>query len=140
MAYITFSQYTSLFGQPSISEDDFNIYATLASDLIDSITRYSIEKAGGISMLPATIQLLVEKAAGAQVLYFSELGMETVLTGQSGLGFTVGKVHVDGSGQTLNKSQTMISPMAQIYLEQSGLMGRRVTCLGPFPSGYFGIW
>lgn len=140
MAYITYDQYTTLFGPTPITEDDFQIYAGLASDLIDQITRYSIDALGGFSQLPSQIQVLVEKAAGAQVLYFSQIGLESVLSGEAGAEFTVGKVHLGGINTAQTKFQMMISPLASTYLEQSGLMGRDVMCLGPFRRGFYGIW
>ena len=42
MAYITLEEYAELYGQPTISEADFPVYASQASDLIDSITQYRI--------------------------------------------------------------------------------------------------
>lgn len=140
MAYITYDQYTTLFGPTPITEDNFPIYAGLASDLIDQITRYSIDALGGFSQLPSQIQMLVEKAAGAQVLYFSQIGLESVLSGEAGAEFTVGKVHLGGINTAQTKSQMMISPLASTYLEQTGLMGRDVMCLGPFRRGFYGIW
>ena len=91
MAYITYQQYLDLYGTCPISEEEFPVYAGLASDMIDSITRYRIVEGGGISALPSILQTLVQKAAAAQVLYFTQIGLETVLTGQAGQSFTVGK-------------------------------------------------
>lgn len=140
MAYIEYQNYVKLYGS-AISETEFPQYAEPASDLIDTITQFRIEKAGGITALPQMIQTLVEKATAAQILYFYQNGLETVLTGQTGAGFTVGKVHVDGgnaSGKT--QAQLMISPLAKVYLEQTGLMGRRTPCLDPYQVSYYGIW
>jgi hypothetical protein len=141
MAYITYDQYVNIYGSISLNSSEFLQYATIASDLIDTVTEFRIEKAGGISSFPQSIQLLIQKAAAAQILYFFQNGLETVLTGQTGSGFTVGKVHVDG-GNTSGKTQTqlMISPLVKVYLEQTGLMGRRTPCLDPFHSSYYGIW
>lgn len=140
MAYITYEQYATMYGTPPISEADFPVYANAASDLIDSITQYRIVE-GGLSALPVLVQTLVQKAAAAQVLYFTQNGLEAVLSGQTGQGYTVGKVHIDG-GNTGSKTaaQLMISPMTRVYLEQTGLMERRTLCLGPYPSSSFGIW
>lgn len=140
MAYISYDQYIALFGPTWIPEDSFPTYAEIASDLIDQITRFSIDALGGFSQLPSQIQTLVEKAAGAQVLYFSQIGLESVLSGEAGSGFTVGKVHLGGINATQTKAQMMISPLASTYLEQTGLMGRDVMCLGPFRRGFYGIW
>lgn len=140
MAYITYEQYTQLYGTPPITEAEFSMYATTASDIIDSITQYRIERAGGISALPAGLQALVQKAAAAQVLYLTQNGLETVVSGQTGQGFTVGKVSVDGGNSGgLTAAQLTVCPMAKMYLEQTGLMERSVPCFDQFRPGFYGI-
>lgn len=143
MAYITYDQYIEYYGTCPITEDNFPMYAGLASDVIDGITQYRIEKGGGISALPAWIQTLIEKAAAAQVLYFTQVGLETSLTGQAGQSFTVGKVSVSGgalSNGTLTGAQLMISPQARALLEQTGLMYRGVhVCSDRFLNPFWGI-
>ena len=143
MAYITYQEYTSIYGTPSISDQDFPIYAQQASDLIDSITQYRIVQCGGISALPAWMQELVRKAAAAQVLYFIQIGLETVLTGQTGQSFTVGKVSVSGgslSNGNLTGAQLITSPQTTALLEQTGLMFRGVhVCSDRFLNPFWGI-
>lgn len=135
MAYITYDQYIEYYGTCPITEDNFPMYAGLASDVIDNATQFRIEKSGGISALPAFIQTLVQKAAAAQVLYFTQVGLETVLTGQAGQSFTVGKVSVNGGGLANQSGKKigslMISPLAVSYLEQTFLMERRVEVCYP---------
>lgn len=142
-AYITYAQYTEMYGTPIISEDEFKVYAAQASALIDTITQYRIPQCGGLSALPEWVQDAVRNAVGAQVLYFSELGLETVLTGQTGQSFTVGKVSVSGGGLSSgNKTgaQLMISPLAEALLEQTGLMYRGVNvCSDLFHGPYWWI-
>lgn len=140
MAYITYEQYTQLYGTPPITEAEFPVHATTASDIIDSITQYRIERAGGVSALPAGLQTLVQKAAAAQVLYLTQNGLETVVSGQTGQGFTVGKVSVDGGNSGgLTAAQLTVCPMAKMYLEQTGLMERSVPCFDQFRPGFYGI-
>lgn len=143
MAYITYEQYLDIYGEPPIDVADFPVYAGLASDLIDSITQYRIEQGEGLSALPDWIQSLVQKATAAQVLYFSQLGLETVLTGQAGQSFTVGKVSVSGGGLTsgsLTSAQLMISPLAKALLEQTPLMERSVhVCSDRYLNPFWGI-
>ena len=132
MAYITLEEYAELYGQPTISEADFPVYASQASDLIDSITQYRIIQAGGLNVFPPLVQQLVAKATAAQVL-----------SGQTGAGYTVGKVHIDGagaSGGAQTAAQMMISPLAVTFLEQTGLMERRIRCLDPYQPPYYGTW
>lgn len=140
MAYITYEQYTQLYGTPPITEAEFPMYATTASDIIDSVTQYRIERAGGISALPLWLQTLIQKATAAQVLYLTQNGLETVVSGQTGQGFTVGKVSVDGGNSGgMTATQLTVCPMAKVYLEQTGLMERSVPCLGQYRHGFYGI-
>lgn len=135
MAYITYDQYIGFYGTCPISEEEFPMYAGLASDAIDNITQYRISGGGGISALPVFIQTLIQKATAAQVLYFTQVGLETVLTGQAGQSFTVGKVSVNGGGLANQSGKKigalMVSPLAIAYLEQTPLMERRVGVFYP---------
>ena len=126
MAYITYQQYLDLYGTCPITEENFPVYAGLASDVIDSITQYRIVK-GGLSALSSLVQTLVQKAAAAQVLYFTQIGLETTLAGQAGQSFTVGKVSVSGGGLSANTKSwaLLVSPFAVALLEQTELMERR---------------
>ena len=142
MAYITYDEYVAIYGQ-NVAESDFPMYAENASDLIDAVTRYQIVQCGGISALPPLVQNLVKKAAAAQVLYFVQNGLDTVMSGQTGQGFTVGKVSIGGAfsgsgGQTA--AQLMISPAVGVLLEQTGLMERSVPCLDPSRNAYLNTW
>lgn len=134
MAYITYEQYESYYGTPAITEAEFPMYAGAASDLIDTITQFRILKVGGIETFSPFIQNIVEKACGLQIMYYIQQGgLETVLSGQTGNGFTVGKVHIDGgnaSGGSMTSAQLMISPAAKALLEQTGLMDRSTPVIG----------
>lgn len=129
MAYITYDEYISMYGTCPITEDQFPVYATIASDIIDAATQFRIEEWGGFTAIPPFLQTLVQKACAAQVQYLAELGIDTVMTGQTGQGFTVGKVSVNGgalANGALTAAQLSISPMVHILLEQTPLMERRV--------------
>lgn len=129
MAYITYQQYVNLYGNPPITEAEFPVYAELASDMIDTITQNRLLQGDGLASLPAFVQTRVEKAAAAQVLYFTQNGLETVLSGQTGQSFTVGKVSVSGGALTNGNAKAgslLISPLAVALLEQTGLMYRGV--------------
>lgn len=143
MAYITYQQYLDLYGLCPITEEEFPVYAGLASDLIDSMTQYRIERGGGFSALPDWVQTLVQKAAGAQVLYFTQIGLETVLSGQTGQSFTVGKVSVSGgalSNTAAKPGALLVSPFALAMLEQTPLMERGVhVCSDRFLNPFWGI-
>ena len=144
MAYITYDEYVTYYGTPPVQESDFTVYAEQASDLIDVLTEYRIMR-GGLSALPDLVQKLVKKATAAQVLYFIQNGgVESVESGQTGQGFSVGKVRVDGDSryraQNISKrGALMISPMARALLEQTGLMERVVACYDRYPGFLFPI-
>lgn len=139
MVYITYDQYVEMYSTCPLTEQEFPVYAGLASDLIDSVTQYRIIK-GGLSALPVFTQKQIKKAAAAQVLYMIQNGLESTMSGQTGQGFTVGKVHVDGGTNGKTAAQLMLSPAVAILLEQTGLMERRIPCLDPSPNSYLGIW
>lgn len=143
MAYITYGDFVRLYGS-QLPEEDFPMYATSASSLIDSITRYTIPRCGGLSRFPQWVKDAVQQAAGAQVLYYVQNGLEAVLTGQTGQGFTVGKVSVNGGATTGGSGDTaaqrMVSPQVRSILEQTGLMGRETPCLDPYRNSFLGIW
>lgn len=143
MAYITYQQYLDLYGECPLSQAEFAVYAGNASDVIDQITQYRLIQGGGFAALPDLVQTLVQKATAAQVLYFTQIGLETVLTGQAGQSFTVGKVSVsDGSlanGNT-KAEPLLVSPLAKALLEQTGLMQRGAhVCSDRFLNPFWGI-
>lgn len=132
MAYITFQQYVDIYGTCPVSEAQFPVYAGIASDIIDTITQFRIEQWGGVSALPVFLQNILQKATAAQCQYLLELGISTVTTGQTGQGFTVGKVSINGgalANGNLTAAQLLVSPAVRAMLEQTPLMERRTpTC------------
>lgn len=142
MAYISYEQFISIYGEQQISEEDFPVYAGLASDIVDNITRYRIIQGGGISALPPFLQEIVQKATAAQIMYFTQIGLETVLTGQAGQSFTVGKVSVSGGALSAGTkaAKLLVSPMTLAMLEQTSLMERSVhVCSDRFLNPFWGI-
>lgn len=137
MAYITYEEYTGYYGTDTlVLETDFPVYANTASDLITAITGYRVT-ADNIGSYPVFVQDAVKKATAAQVLYFSEYGdMASVVSGQAGEGFTVGKVSVQSGGQKSSVwayAKDMISPMVYVLLGPTGLLERGVPCFDRFP-------
>ena len=99
-----------------------------AEDVIAGMThgRVTPETFQGLHPMQKT---LFKKAVCAQIDYFAVNGLDSV-AGGTDRGFTVGKVSVSGkSGSDLVRRGVMaqhISPMAVMYLEQSGLMNPQV--------------
>lgn len=133
MAYITYEEYIALYG-PGISEEDFPRYETLASSVIDGVTKYEIRRRGFPS-LPDLTQDLIRQAAAAQISYFDQLGgPEVVMSGQTGQAFTVGKVSVQAlqraNAATSGVASGLVAPAVWMYLEQTGLMNPSVPVSG----------
>lgn len=123
MAYITYQQYVDLYGD-TVAESDFGVYVEQAAIVVDIITQNRIVSVG-FGNLSLYEQQMVRRACAAQIMYFAQMGIETVLSGQAGQSFTVGKVSVSSSAQ--GKADTlMVSPMAAAILEQTPLMERGV--------------
>jgi heptaprenylglyceryl phosphate synthase len=78
---------------------------------------------------------LYKKAICSQTDFLAVNGLDSVTGSRSDNGFTVGKVHVNGRAGSEQKSATgamagNISPMAALYLEQSGLMNPAMPVVG----------
>jgi hypothetical protein len=109
------------------SEEEFSPLEARAEDVIGAMTRWQAMEAFFASLSPFQ-QTLVKKAICAQVDFFAVNGLDSVNDVDNG--FTVGKVHVNGiSGTAGMRGLGMmdhVSPMAKMYLEQSGLMNPSV--------------
>jgi hypothetical protein len=138
MAYITYAEYITYYGENTmVTEADFPVYASTASDLISAVTGYRVTE-DKIDCFPDPVQDAVKKATAAQVLFFAERGdVGSVVSGTSGEGFTVGKVSVQSGGQRTSawaSARDMISPMVYVLLGPTGLLERGVPCLDRFPT------
>lgn len=128
MAIVDLTYYTVTYMGQEATESDFPKLEARAEDVICSMTRWTVT-ADTIASLTEHQQMLVKKAICAQVDYFAVNGLDSV-AGSTGVGFTVGKVSVNGrSGAEAVRKGAMsehISPLALMYLEQTGLMNPAV--------------
>lgn len=126
--------YSVYLGQEAPS-DDFAALEARAADVIGAMTRWQATSET-IANLPAFQQAMVKKAVCAQIDFFAVNGIDSV-AGSTSTGFTVGKVSVNGkSGGELVRKGAMadyISPLAVMYLEQSGLMSPHVAVFPDIP-------
>lgn len=141
---VTLNYYnTNYIGEP-VDAADFQRLSARAEDVVASVTRYQYDTlvarltAEGHTALAAQIETLYKKAICAQIEYYSANGVLSVTAGDSGGGWTVGKVRVDGQTQSFESSRgaALISPSALMYLEQTGLLGRSVSV----PDQAFAPW
>ena len=120
--------YKTVYLGQEASECDLPALIARAEDVIGAMTRWKAT-AETIDTLTSIQKTLVMKAICAQVDSFAVNGLDS-LAGGTGTGFTVGRVSISGkSGSDLahrGKMAEYISPLAVMYLEQSGLMAPQV--------------
>ena len=135
MAIVDLDYYNNTYLGEPVATADFPRLEKRAEELINLVCRgqFSAED------FP-TIVTNYKNAICAQIEYYQTNGFLAVSTGSAGESFTVGKVSVNsgGSGSSFaTRGAAMLSPAAQMYLEQTGLMGRQVAVpcepFAPFP-------
>ena len=138
MAIVDYDYYANQYYGEAIAECQFPQYLAKATRAIILITH---GRAADYAVLPAFQQAAIRDAICAQIEYYLSNGLLSVTTGTSSEGFTVGKVSVTAGNSSTNAFATrgaaMLSPAAQMYLEQTGLLGRAVAVpvepFAPFP-------
>ena len=134
MAIVDAGYYITVYMGKEAPECDFAALEAKAEDVVCAMTRWKVT-AETIASLPPMQRVLVKKAICAQVDFFAVNGLDSVAGGND-RGFTVGKVSVSGkSGSDIVRKGVMadsVSPMAILYLEQSGLMNPAVPVVGGY--------
>lgn len=124
MAIVNYAFYATVYMGQEADETGFPALEARAEDVICSMTRWQLSEET-IASLPPGIQTLAKKAICAQVDFFAVNGLDSA-AGNDGRGFTVGKVSISGkSGGEIAHRGAMagsLSPLALMYLEQTGLM------------------
>ena len=119
-ATVDYTFYSTVYMGSEADEASFPALCARAADVVGAMIRWRDPET-----LTDPVLTLYKKAVCAQVDYFALNGFESV-AGGSDRGFTVGKVSVSGkSGNDLKATGAMsahISPLAIMYLEQTGLM------------------
>lgn len=140
MAIVDVSYYTCEYMGQEMDSYNFPAFEARAEDVICSMTRWKVN-ADTIASLTPLQQTLVKKAICAQVEYFALNGLESAV-GNDGRGFTVGRVSVNSNGvESMRYKGAMansISPLARMYLEQSGLLAPQVDVAPDMP--LVGVW
>lgn len=139
MAYADYSFYTDEYVGNAVTEAEWPLYSARASQLVDMLTRYQVQKQG-LDSFPAFVQAQVKLAVCAQADYFAYMGIDLATTGRVGTGFTVGNVSVSyggGNAQSAYSASVSVAPAALGFLEQTGLLSREVSApvdiFVPFP-------
>lgn len=133
-AIVDFTWYYNVYFGNEADQTSFPALCARAEDVIGAMTRWQVTSANIGSLSEAT-QTLYKKAICAQVDFFAVNGTETA-TGDSGGGWTVGKVTVQGKASTVSGSGRLsgaVSPLAVALLEQTGLLNPQVPTLPEMP-------
>ena len=132
---VDYEYYGNIYMGQEADAASFPALCARAEDVVGAMTRWQVT-AGNIGELPELVQTLYKKAICAQVDFFAVNGTESAV-GETGRGWTVGKVSVSGkSGSDVVRKGALsgsISPMALAYLEQTGLMNPQVPTAPDMP-------
>lgn len=127
-AVVDYTFYSTVYMGSEADEASFPALCARAADIVGALARW---------VDPATLTgqtlILYKKAVCAQVDFLALNGTESV-SGGPDTGFTVGKVSISGkSGSDIVHKGVMasnLSPLVQMYLEQTGLMYPGVPVVG----------
>ena len=120
---VDFSYYTDTYKGTEADSTSFPTLNAHASRVIGSMTRWQVNDEN-FSELHPLVQTLYKLAICSQIDFLSINGVDSMNGGEDSVGFSVGKVRVDGKSKT-NQSGAMsasVSPATISYLEQTGLM------------------
>ena len=129
-AVVDYAYYTDVYLGTEADEASFPALCARAGDIIGAMIKWRNPETLGAFQLT-----LYKKAICAQIDFLAINGLDYATGGgNTDNGFTVGKVHINGrTGAENAKAGAMagsVSPMAVMYLEQSGLMYPGVPTMG----------
>lgn len=127
---IDYAYYTTEYRGQDADEASFPVFLAHARRIIDAMCRWKITDEN-LKTYPAIIQNMYCNAVCAQIDWLSLNGLESLNSSSDG-GFTVGKVTVHGasSAATSGSMSMSVSPLAMMFLEQSGLLNPAVGVVG----------
>lgn len=134
-AIVDFAYYYNVYLGQEADQASFPALCARAMDIVGAMTRWQVTE-DNLGEYPSLVQTLYKKAICAQIDFFAVNGLDSVnISAGVDNGFTVGKVSVHGrSGASASGSMSgNIAPLAQMYLEQSGLMNPAVPVARDMP-------
>ena len=134
-AIVDWTYYSTVYMGQEADQTSFPALCARASDIVGAMTRWAVTE-DNLATYPALVQTLYRKAICAQVDFFAVNGLDSVnISAGVDNGFTVGKVSVHGrSGASASGSmRDNIAPLAQLYLEQTGLLNPAVPVAPDMP-------
>ena len=126
-AIVDFCFYNSVYMGNEVDATSFPALNAHASRVISSMTRWQVDETNFEELNPF-IRTLYKLAVCSQIDYLAINGVESLYDGEDTVGFSVGKVRVDGRAKASagGAMSASISPAALSYLEQTGLMNPAV--------------
>ena len=133
-AIVDFQYYTGTYMGSEADEASFPALNAHASRVIANMTRWQVDETT-IDELPSLVQTLYRLAVCSQIDFLAINGVDSLSDGEGSVGFSVGKVRVDGKNKTSagGAMSASVSPAAISYLEQTGLMNPAVPVAGCYP-------
>ena len=133
-AIVDYTFYADTYKGNEADETSFPALNAHASRVIANMTRWQVDETT-IDELPALVQTLYRLAVCSQIDFLAINGVDSMTDGEGSVGFSVGKVRVDGKNKTSagGAMSASISPAAISYLEQTGLMNPAVPVAGCYP-------
>lgn len=133
-AIVDFTYYKDTYKGTEADSTSFPALNAHASRVIASMTRWQVDE-DNFDQLPSIVQTMYKLAICSQVDFLAVNGVESIYDGEDTVGFSVGKVRVDGKSKSSmgGAMSASISPAAVSYLEQSGLMYPGVPVAGCYP-------
>ena len=130
-AIVDFTYYKDTYKGTEADATSFPALNAHASRVIGSMTRWQVTEEN-FGELPSLTQTLYRLAICSQVDFLSINGVDSISGGEDAVGFSVGKVRVDGRNKSSagGAMSASISPAAISYLEQTGLMNPSVPVVG----------
>ena len=129
-AIVDFCWYQSVYMGSEADAASFPALNAHASRVIGAMTRWQVTSEN-LNDLPSLVQTLYKLAICSQIDFLSINGVDSI-SGGDDVGFSVGKVRVDGKAKSSagGAMSASISPAAISYLEQTGLMNPAVPVAG----------
>ena len=129
-AIVDFCWYQSVYMGSEADAASFPALNAHASRVIGSMTRWQVTSEN-LNDFPSLVQTLYKLAICSQIDYLAINGVDSI-SGGDDVGFSVGKVRVDGKSKSSagGAMSASISPAAISYLEQTGLMNPAVPVAG----------
>ena len=129
-AIVDFCWYQSVYMGTEADAASFPALNAHASRVIGAMTRWQVTPEN-IEQFPSLVQTLYKLAICSQIDYLAINGVDSI-SGGDDVGFSVGKVRVDGKSKSSagGAMSASISPAAISYLEQTGLMNPAVPVAG----------